>query len=306
MLKNLEEFAFKGIPEVTRLDPEEHEHLIEIMEKQRSRQFELIEYLKQQLTSVEKLAYDAGSDVLPQSVLVEKQKAIIDELKSKLKLNVTEEELPQLSIDDLRAQVDNALGELVHPLKMKDTLVMQLKTQIVDLERFVAHLQGETDPKAAQGPNGADVAFETYNTRTRKLSQAELKRNKEIKATKTEQSISRGTKMSSLLMHASTIFNIFAMTQLNGGNAAGRSQTGVSPGVASHWGNLRAQLEVDVQEIISILTTIEGAKATERGGSPCSSQSLRKASHAVSETNHCSHFPIFTSVIFYYLFYSFR
>lgn len=33
--------------------------------------------------------------------------------------------------------------QLVNPLKMKEQLVIQLKTQIVDLERFIDFLQGK-------------------------------------------------------------------------------------------------------------------------------------------------------------------
>lgn len=297
LLQNLEEFAFKGIPEVTRLDPDEHEHLLKIMENQRHKQFEMIEYLKQQLTAVEKLAYESGSDILPQSLLVEKQKAIIDELKQKLNLNVTEEELPQLSMDEIRAQVDNALGEFVQPLKMKDTLVNQLKTQIVDLERFVAYLQGETQADLKSMKKSAttgDIAFETYNTRTarsRKLSQAEIKRNQQIKSAKTERredDIKVNRMFPSLLMQASTLFNMFAATQLNGAakaNPRAAPQSTMSSAV-NHWGNLRAQLEVDVQEIISLAIMIDTLQQQEdeKKSLPCSTISL-KTSEKKSKQN---------------------
>lgn len=177
LLQSLEEFAFRGIPEVTKLDVGEHEHLFKAMERQRARQFELIDQLKKQLTDVEKFAYDSGSKVLPQSVLVEKQKVIIDELKNKLNLNVCDDDLPQLTTEELRCQVDNALVELVGPIKMKDTLVGQLKTQIVDLERFVAYLQCETYDlkkmtKAMGGFKNCESAYSTYNSKMAKNRQA--------------------------------------------------------------------------------------------------------------------------------------
>lgn len=177
LLQSLEEFAFRGIPEVTKLDVGEHEHLFKAMERQRARQFELIDQLRKQLTDVEKFAYDSGSKVLPQSVLVEKQKVIIDELKNKLNLNVCDDDLPQLTTEELRCQVDNALVELVGPTKMKDTLVGQLKTQIVDLERFVAYLQCETYDlkkmtKAMGGFKNCESAYSTYNSKMAKNRQA--------------------------------------------------------------------------------------------------------------------------------------
>lgn len=283
LLKKLEEFAFRGIPEVTRLDPDEHEHLFKIMERQRNRQFELIDYLKRQLCNVEKMAYESGADILPQSVLVEKQKVIIDELKNKLKLNVNEELLPQLSIDDIRLQVDTAFGEFVHPLKMQDTLVSQLKTQIVDLERFVAYLQGESVPEIkSTTKNGkcSDIAFQTYNTktaRTRKQSQSDndgsaagpsnsggggggSSGSSSSRSQKHSETQDMSTKVSSLLLKASAVLNIFAITQLGcSSNRMQKNSLKRTPR-GNHWGDLRAQLEVDVQELISLVSSIEKIK----------------------------------------------
>lgn len=191
LLQSLEEFAFRGIPdEVTNAtssscgaasnriaaDVGEHEPLFEAMEHQRNRQIELIEQLKRQLTDVERFAYESGSKILPQSMLVEKQRVIIDELRDKLNLNVCDADLPQLSSEELRNQVDTALVELVGPMKMKDTLVGQLKTQIVDLERFVAHLQCETYDlkqmtKAMGGFKNSEAAYSTYNSKMAKNRQ---------------------------------------------------------------------------------------------------------------------------------------
>lgn len=77
--------------------------------------------------------------------MLEKQKFILDELRAKLNLQVEQHELPSLSTEQLRHQVDNAIGEFVGPLKMKEQLVAQLKTQITDLERFIAFLQCDAD-----------------------------------------------------------------------------------------------------------------------------------------------------------------
>ena len=47
------------------------------------------------------------------------------------------------SPEELRLTVDKAIGQIVNPAKVKEKLVDQLKTQIVDLERFIDFLQGE-------------------------------------------------------------------------------------------------------------------------------------------------------------------
>ncbi len=173
LLQSLEEFAFRGIniPDVSKMDCGDNEQ--DAMEQQRNRQFELIERLKQQLSDVEKFAYESGAKVLPQSMLVEKQKVIIDELKNKVNFNVFDDDLLQLTSEDLRNQVDHALGEFVGPVKMKDTLVSQLKTQITDLERFVAYLQCETQDlkqmtKEMSGLKNLETAYTSYNTQMAK------------------------------------------------------------------------------------------------------------------------------------------
>lgn len=271
LLESLEELANRGIPEVTKLDPIEHEQLTEILVRQQERQFELIDHLKKQLSNVEKLALDSGAPILPQSVLVEKQKVIIEELKKKLNINVSDEELPQLSIDDIRSQIDSAFGSLVQPLKMKETLVNQLKTQVVDLERFVAHLQCETTPDT-NSSNGKpiDIPFSTYNSKTAKKTKPS---SSQLSRPETQTQPNGGgagnncrpdsyanqnltTKVSGLIDRATAVLNIFAETQLGCNNNRFQKNTLKKTTKFNHWGDLRAQLEVDVQEIVSLLIPI--------------------------------------------------
>lgn len=51
----------------------------------------------------------------------------------------------KLSDDDLKKVVDSAISQIVNPVKVKEQLVGQLKTQIADLERFIDFLQGEAN-----------------------------------------------------------------------------------------------------------------------------------------------------------------
>lgn len=148
LLKKLEDFADRGIPNWSQQSNEmEAKNILTRMDSQKSHQHELIEQLKTQLDDLEKYAYETGEPVLPQAIMVEKQKIIIDELKQKMNLNFNELDLPQLSTDELRNQVDVAFGEFVSPLKMKEQLVAQLKTQVNDLERFIKFLQLEKNDK---------------------------------------------------------------------------------------------------------------------------------------------------------------
>lgn len=97
---------------------------------------------------------------MPSSVMMEKQKVIIDELKQKIDLPL--DDLNKLSNDDLKKAVDNAICQIVNPVKIKEQLVSQLKTQIADLERFIDFLQGEA---SSPGPyaNTKGGAFPIFN-----------------------------------------------------------------------------------------------------------------------------------------------
>lgn len=305
LLQNLDEFAFRGIPEVTNLSVADQEHLLNAVEQQRSNQFEMIEQLKRKLMEVEKFAYESGANVLPQSILVEKQKVIIDELKHRVNLNVRDDDLPQLSSEDLRNQVDCALGAFVGPVKMKDTLVGQLKTQIVDLERFVAYLQCETNDlmkmtKTMAKSKNPEMAYSTYNSKMAKNRRqskigatstatpsmatsttfgkckqktVNTTRNAATASTDTTATENLANKAANLLDKASSILSMFAATQLGCGSDRFRKNTLKKTSKGNHWGDLRAQLEVDVQEIVSLMQTMPLAKRQQKQKHATSSDS---------------------------------
>uniref|UniRef100_A0A8C7DB25 RUN domain-containing protein 1 n=1 Tax=Oncorhynchus kisutch TaxID=8019 RepID=A0A8C7DB25_ONCKI len=154
----------------------------ERLEVQREKQKELIVQLKTQLDDLERYAYQEGSyDSLPQSVVMERQKVglrsctrslpkiysiqccflpmcnvlvilmtvplfhcqvIIDELIKKLDVNFNED-IGNLTPEELRQRVDAAIAQIVNPARVKEQLVDQLKTQIRDLEMFINFIQDE-------------------------------------------------------------------------------------------------------------------------------------------------------------------
>uniref|UniRef100_A0AAG5CQ85 RUN domain-containing protein n=1 Tax=Anopheles atroparvus TaxID=41427 RepID=A0AAG5CQ85_ANOAO len=278
LLKNLEEFAFLGIPEiqqnpvkqnipeiVANLDrsPESVEHL-------REKQHELIEHLKSQLMDLERYAYESGTGTLPQSILLEKQKVIIEEIKKKINLNLNELDLPQLTSEDLRQQVDSALDELVNPLKMKEQLVTQLKTQIQDLERFIGFLQTnekaeikkrfleqqqKQQAQAAAGrlktaPERQAISKPESSTAHSNVSQAAASRRESF-----------NSKAFGLMDKAGTLLQMFALSQFNCGsdrNRDGSYQSKMMTRTRENcWGDIRARLEYDVQEIASLAMTLQ-------------------------------------------------
>uniref|UniRef100_A0A6I8P0S7 RUN domain-containing protein 1 n=1 Tax=Ornithorhynchus anatinus TaxID=9258 RepID=A0A6I8P0S7_ORNAN len=172
LLRELEDFAFRGCPHVLgppgtpgtpgtpglgarRRLPSEREKQ-QHLEVQRERQRELIVQLKTQLDDLETFAYQEGSyDSLPQSVVLERQRVIIDELAKKLGVNLSED-VGVFSPEELRQRVDAAVAQMVNPARVKEQLLGQLKTQIRDLEMFIAFIQGKRvwQPSRARGhPN---------------------------------------------------------------------------------------------------------------------------------------------------------
>ena len=99
MLKELEEFAFRGIPELkepARIDLLEDgndgakdEDGDQRWIEQRKKQKELITKLKEQLLDLEQYAYETGElSSVPSAVLLERQSVVIEQLKSRLSLNL--------------------------------------------------------------------------------------------------------------------------------------------------------------------------------------------------------------------------
>lgn len=114
------------------------------MEKddRRHQHIELIRKLRLQLRDLERYAYERGElDLVPPSVLAERQTVIIDTLKEKLSLNICLDEIEKLGLDELKKQVDKQVHDLIDPMITKEHLLSQLKTQLTDLERYIAQLR---------------------------------------------------------------------------------------------------------------------------------------------------------------------
>ncbi|XP_072045047.1 RUN domain-containing protein 1-like isoform X2 [Amphiura filiformis] len=156
LLKDLEEFAFKGCPDVRGCKSQDAQMLEDASEKeheskitqQREKQMELISQLKNQLDDLEQFAYEDGNIELPQKKVMEKQSAIIDELREKLDMKL--DDFDKLTTEELRTMVDSAIGRIVNPIKVKEQVIGQLKNQIGDLERFIEFLQDEATAEELQ------------------------------------------------------------------------------------------------------------------------------------------------------------
>ncbi|GFQ87644.1 RUN domain-containing protein 1 [Trichonephila clavata] len=249
LLKELEEFAFRGIPDIR-----EYENGLDLtqiineqkqeqkLEQQRTRQKELMKKLKEQLEDLEHYAYETGEAGMPQSMLLERQSVIIEQIKGKLLLNL--DELDKLSPDELRSHVDAAIRELVNPAKMKEQLVSQLKTQITDLERFIEFLQGEaTTNGKPRCTCDCPVHRKSLHAHSDSDSHSDNGRNS-MKNQNSDRSVAH------IVRRVLTLLQMFTITQFGCGRHRFQKNTLKKSNKVNHWGDLRANLEVAVNEVL--------------------------------------------------------
>ncbi|CAL8114914.1 unnamed protein product [Orchesella dallaii] len=238
LLKDLEEFTFRGIPSAVteRLGsgegPCKIDDIKEKMRIQREKQKDLITQLKGQLEELESYAYQTGDAGLPQSVLLERHKIVVDQLKNRLNLNV--DELEKLSDQDLRYQVDQAISEIVSPLKMKEQLVDQLKTQITDLERFIQYLHGETTSDVKK-------CACTKSKETKEFTQTDMGHEEELRA-----------KTIQMMKKALTLIQMFAVAQFGCSSNQFHMNALKKSAKGNHWGDLRACLEIAITRVYGL------------------------------------------------------
>lgn len=98
LLKSLEEFAFRGIPDVGLVKERMDEASItEAVRLRRTQQKELIDKLKSQLRELEQYAFENGEAGIPQDVLLERQKIILNELKTRMNIEIDEQHFYKVS-----------------------------------------------------------------------------------------------------------------------------------------------------------------------------------------------------------------
>ncbi|KAM3183112.1 hypothetical protein ACTXT7_011000 [Hymenolepis weldensis] len=146
LLKDLEQFAWKGVPDLSSLKLTQFNYQDgnkePLGDQQKKNMSLIIDQLKSQLNDLELFAYKSGETEQPptQSVL-EKQRLVLEELGKHLGLDTSE--FPCLTEEEIKERLNTGLNQLTNPIKTNEALVNQLKTQIIDLERFIDFLHGE-------------------------------------------------------------------------------------------------------------------------------------------------------------------
>ncbi|KER30226.1 RUN domain protein [Opisthorchis viverrini] len=143
MLRSLEQFASRGIPDLQlfALPSSISNGSGDVPTGFHPKPQKLIEELKSQLDELERFAYETGEQKQPPTqAVLEKQRLVLEELSRKLELDI--ENLGELSNEELKTIVNSAIQQFLNPMKVNEQLVEQLKTQVIDLERFIDFLHG--------------------------------------------------------------------------------------------------------------------------------------------------------------------
>ncbi|XP_071519900.1 RUN domain-containing protein 1-like isoform X2 [Panulirus ornatus] len=262
LLQQLEEFANRGIPDIRDFTIHRKSALSEhsdggVDSVGITRQKELIEQLKQQLEDLENYVYQTGEGGPPQAEVMEKQRVIIEQLKGKLNLNV--DEFDKLTVDDLKVQVDHAIRELVNPLKMKEQLVAQLQTQIVDLERFIEFLQGEGTVSKVKGnesacnckmPQPRHPGDGRPQEPENRWGKAGIHRKKNDRTATNQEQLRKETE--NIMKRATTLMSMLSFGCGTSRNGFRKNTLKKTP-QGNHYGDLRAALEVAVNSVLELL-----------------------------------------------------
>eukprot|EP00092_Neocalanus_flemingeri_P067438 GFUD01082319.1.p1 GENE.GFUD01082319.1~~GFUD01082319.1.p1 ORF type:complete len:634 (-),score=187.67 GFUD01082319.1:90-1991(-) len=254
LLKDLEEFAFRGIPNMrvpenappnkSCLDDEQEK----AVEDQRRKQAEAIEQLKSQLEELESYAYLSGDSAPPSKLLLERQRLVMEQLRDRLNLNV--EDIAKLSEEQLKASVDTAVGQIVNPLKMKSQLVGQLQTQITDLEMFIQFLQEESSVKI---PLTHGCGCEKHEVSQKKGgARREEEKRERLKRLEDQQE-----RITILKRAVQALQLVSEATSLGCGGSEKFKKNTLKQSKGNHYGDLRAKLEFALEKLLDVCCTTD-------------------------------------------------
>ncbi|XP_063686363.1 RUN domain-containing protein 1-like isoform X2 [Bolinopsis microptera] len=148
LLQELEKFAFTGCQDLPSYE-DVHESICSTFERrlseQKAKHEELIFQLKFQLKDLEQ--YAKQSSEIKTNEQIRRHKLVLEQIKNYLKIDISD--LYRLPSDELQDKVEEAVQDMLAPIKSKEQMLFQLTTQVQDLERFIEFLHGTgTTPNA--------------------------------------------------------------------------------------------------------------------------------------------------------------
>ncbi|CAF3052113.1 unnamed protein product [Rotaria socialis] len=266
LLIELHEFASSGIPDVMcrssmYTNDRTNEELIE---NEKLREKEFISELKQKLDELERYAAASGSlEGVPTSVTMEKQRVLIDQLRTKLDLQLDDASVSKLSAEELRKLVDQAIHQLTNPVKLKENLITQMRTQINDLEKFIEFLKADSAAAAATSlpptlndkkSSESSKSTPTKSNPTTTASPLKMRQPTSKLSSDSQANFSQTMKKVLILTQLYTFLLLTCGTRSMQKKANQPAPTMKKDVVAKkHYGDLLAKLEVAIEKVINVV-----------------------------------------------------
>ncbi|GBP60394.1 RUN domain-containing protein 1 [Eumeta japonica] len=246
MLKELEEFTSRGVPDA-RAAPQgsaEQKSCIECLElekkirRQRARQSYFIERLKSQLKELERFVIQPTSFVSNECLT--QHKSLIEHLRSEIDRSLEEGCTQPLSTDELYHQINCAVKQYADRQLSKEEIIIKLQNHVDDMQKFIKIMRNEeltsefkstgnkSEPINTKRP---ECSFENKHARSRNKDDL---RNETI----------------NLMRKASTLIQIFTVSHF--GCSPHNKHNENKSTMVSHWGNLRAKLEMSIEAVLNL------------------------------------------------------
>lgn len=247
MLKALEEFTARGVPD-SRAAPQgssgepscsECLELERKIKKQRTRQAHFIERLKTQLKELERFSAN------PSSSGDSTHRSLIEHLRTEIDQSLEEGCHQPLTAEELRHQINCAVRQYADRQLSKGEIISKLQAHIEDMQKFIKLMRNEdlnSNNKKETKNIGKSEKFEKTFSKS--------KGNDDLR-----------TETINLMRKASTLIQIFTVSQFGCSPNTNRRYERKSSTIVTHWGNLRAKLEMSVDAVLHLVSRERSSQA---------------------------------------------
>lgn len=255
MLRSLEEFTFRGVPDLgsivgtghTSHDTLEHsascpecQKLDEKLKEQRIKQLHFIEQLKSQLKELDSFSNESISACTSKRDFLDHRNVIINDLKQNINKSLNEGWQQPLTAEELRHQA--ACVARSGNTDNKD-LITQLQGQVEDMQRFISFLKNGSI-KVTDIPELGAVqksSIKPVESKKSKISSTTNK-NDELRA-----------ETVNLMKKIVALLQMFAVAQFGCSSDVFHKNDLKRTNIVNHWGDLRARLEMSIDSVLNLL-----------------------------------------------------
>ncbi|KOB64069.1 putative RUN domain-containing protein 1 [Operophtera brumata] len=247
MLKALEVFTSRGVPD-SRAAPQgssgepscsECLGLERKIRKQRTRQTHFIERLKTQLQELERFSAN------PSSSGDTTHRSLIEHLRKEIDQSLEEGCHQPLTAEELRHQINCAVRQYADRQLSKGEIISKLQAHIEDMQKFIKLMRNEdlnSNSKKEPINIGKSEKFEKTFSKS--------KGNDDLRA-----------ETINLMRKASTLIQIFTVSQFGCSSNTNPRYERKSSTIVTHWGNLRAKLEMSVDAVLHLVSRERSSQA---------------------------------------------